>query len=102
MSPETKNRRSGQSQPIPTAMMQAVNSMEKWKLNVMFVVGLAGMGGMVYWFSFGDRGHDHGVVEFIVAGVMFAVCAFFAFPLGITRLADKYVPAKWRTERRTK
>ena len=99
MTTQIKERRS-QSRPIPTVMMQAVNGMSVWKLNSMFFVGLAGMGGLVYWFAFGDRGHDHSMSEFIMAGVMFGVCAFFAFPLGITRLADKFWPAKWRTERR--
>ena len=99
MTTEIKNRRS-ESRPIPTVMMQAVNGMSAWKLNVMFFVGLAGMGGLVYWFAFGDRGHDHSMAEFIVAGVMFGVCAFFAFPLGVTRLADKFWPERWRTERR--
>ena len=99
MTTEIKNRRS-ESRPIPTVMMQAVNGMSEWKLNSMFFVGLAGMGGLVYWFAFGDRGHDHSMSEFVMAGVMFGVCAFFAFPLGITRLADKFWPAKWRTERR--
>ena len=98
---QIKERRS-ESRPIPTLMMQAVSGMAKWKLDVMFVVGLAGMGGLVYWFAFGDRGHDHNMAEFIVAAIMFGVCAFFAFPLGITRLADKFWPAKWRTERRSK
>ncbi len=97
---QIENRRRGPGK-APTVMMQAVNGMEKWKLNVMFLVGLAGMGGLVYWFTFGDRGHDHSMSEFIVAGIMFGVCAFFAFPLGITRLADKYMPAKWRKDRRT-
>ena len=99
MKPQIKERRS-ESRPIPTAMMQAVSGMSAWKLNFMFFLGLAGMGGLVYWFAFGDRGHDHSVPEFVMAGIMFGVCAFFAFPLGITRLADKYLPAKWRTERR--
>ena len=95
----TPERRSGQGK-APTVMMQAVNGMEKWKLNVMFLVGLAGMAGLVYWFTFGDRGHDHSMSEFIVSGVMFGVCAFFAFPLGITRLADKFWPERWRRDRR--
>ena len=95
-----KNRRSGQLGQAPTVMMQAVASMERWKLNVMFVVGLAGMTGFVYWFAFGDRGHEHSVTELVVSAIMFCVCAFFAFPLGISRLADKYVPDKWRRERR--
>lgn len=97
----TQQERRSESRPIPTVMMQAVNSMSEWKLNVMFFVGLAGMGGLVYWFAFGDRGHDHSMSEFVMAGVMFGVCAFFAFPLGITRLADKYLPDKWRKDRRT-
>ena len=99
MTTQIKDRRS-ESRPIPTVMMQAVNGMSEWKLNVMFFVGLAGMGGLVYWFAFGDRGHDHSMSEFVVAGIMFGVCAFFAFPLGITRLADKFWPERWRTERR--
>ncbi|KKK60118.1 hypothetical protein LCGC14_3027580, partial [marine sediment metagenome] len=45
--------------------------------------------------------HEHSTVEFISASVMFGVCAFFAFPVGITRLADKFWPAKWRKERRS-
>jgi len=98
--PEIKNRRSQSGKP-PTLMMQAVGGMEKWKLNLMFGVGLVGMGGLVYWFAFGDRGHDHSVTELIVAAVMFGVCAFFAFPLGVTRLADKFWPDRWRSERRT-
>ena len=93
--PATKKRSSG-----ITVMIQAVGGMAAWKLTVMFVVGLAGMGGLVYWFAFGDRGHEHSMTEFIVGGVMFGVCAFFAFPLGITRLADKFWPEKWRRERR--
>ena len=101
MTTEIKNRRS-ESRPIPTVMMQAVSGVSAWKLNVMFFLGLAGMGGLVYWFAFGDRGHDHNTAEFIMAGIMFGVCAFFAFPLGITRLADKFWPARWRTERRSK
>ena len=96
----SQERRSG-SGTAPTAMMQAVAGLEKWKLNVMFVVGLAGVAGIVYWFVFGDRGHEHSTVEFISASVMFGVCAFFAFPVGITRLADKFWPAKWRKERRS-
>ncbi len=99
MSDITPERRSGQGK-APTVMMQAVAGMATWKLNAMFVVGLAGMFGLVYWFAFGDRGHEHSMVEFIVAAIMFGVCAFFAFPLGITRLADKYVPDKWRKDRR--
>ena len=95
MTPQTEDRRSGQSRPIPTVMMQAVGGMSAWKLNIMFIVGLAGMAGLMYWFAFGDRGHDHSVPEFITAGVMFGVFAFFAFPLGITRLADKFWPARW-------
>ena len=101
MTTEIKNRRS-ESRPIPTVMMQAVSGMSTWKLNIMFFLGLAGMGGLVYWFAFGDRGHDHSVPEFVMAAIMFGVCAFFAFPLGITRLADKFWPARWRTERRSK
>lgn len=97
---QIKERRS-ESRPIPTAMMQAVSGVSTWKLNVMFIVGLAGMAGLVYWFTFGDRGHDHSMSEFIVSGVMFGVCAFFAFPLGITRLADKFWPDAWRKDRRT-
>lgn len=95
-----KNRRSGQSGPTPTVMMQAVNGLEKWKLNVLFVAGLAGAGAIVYWFAFPTAGHEHTVVEFIIAGIFFGVCAFFAFPLGITRLADKFWPSRWRSERR--
>ena len=101
MTTEIKNRRS-ESRSIPTVMMQAVAGVKKWKLTVMFFLGLAGMGGLVYWFAFGDQGHDHSMAEFVVASIMFGVCAFFAFPLGITRLADKFWPAKWRTERRLK
>ena len=100
MTTEIKNRRS-ESRPIPTVMMQAVSGVSAWKLNIMFFLGLAGMGGLVYWFAFGDRGHEHSMVEFVVSAIMFGVCAFFAFPLGITRLADKFWPAKWRTERRS-
>lgn len=96
MDPVPEKRRSG------TPMMKAVAGMSTWKSAVMFVVGLAGMAGLVYWFAFGDRDHDHSVPEFIMASVMFGVCAFFAFPLGITRLADKFWPARWRTEGRSK
>ena len=96
----TQERRSGQAGQLPTAMVQAVRGLEKWKLNIMFVIGLAGMAGLVYWFTFGDRGHDHSTPEFIFAGLMFMGCAFFAFPLGTTRLADKYVPDKWRRDQR--
>ena len=95
----TPERRSGKGE-APTAMMQAVAGMEKWKLNIMFGVGLVGAVGIIYWFVFGDRGHDHNVVELIIAAIMFGVCAFFVFPVGITRLADKLWPAKWRQERR--
>ena len=100
MSDITPERRSGQGK-TPTVMMQAVDGMEKWKLNVMFVLGLADMAGIVYWFAFGDRGHEHSAVEFIVAAVIFGIGAFFAFPLGITRLLDKTWPDKWRKDRRT-
>ncbi len=99
--PEHKpERRSSQEGKAPTLMMQAVADLEKWQCNVMFIVGLAGMAGIVYWFAFGDRGHQHSMTEFIVASIMFGVCAFFAFPLGITRLADKFWPERWRRERR--
>ena len=99
MTPQIKDRRS-ESRPIPTVMMQAVAGLEKWKLNVMFVVGISGMGAIVYWFVSSD--HEHSTAELIAAGVGFAGCAFFAFPLGVTRFADKFWPAKWRTERRSK
>lgn len=77
-------------------MGKAVGGMEKWKLNVMFVVGLAGAGAIVYWFAFPAEGHEHGMVEMFVAAGFFAVGAFFAFPLGITRLAEKFWPEKWK------
>ncbi|KKL69653.1 hypothetical protein LCGC14_2112720 [marine sediment metagenome] len=99
---EIMNRRSNQAGQLPTPMMQAVSGVEKWKLNVMFVVGLAGMGGLVYWFVFGDRGRDHSTPEFVMAGIMFVVSAFFAFPIGVTRFADKFWPNKWRRDRRDK
>jgi len=95
-----KNRRSSQSGKAPTLMVQAVGGLEKWKLNLLFGVGLVGMGGIVYWFILPEEGHDHILSEMIVAGGMFFVCAFFAFPLGITRLADKFWPDRWRHERR--
>ena len=94
----TEDRRSGSSGAAPTAMMQAVGGVEKWKLNVMFVVGIAGLAAIVFWFVTSD--HEHSVAELIAAGVGFGVCAFFAFPLGVTRFADKFWPNKWRTERR--
>ncbi len=100
MSTHVVDRRSGQQAAIPTIMMQAVDWLEKWKLNVMFVAGLAGTVGIVYWFAFGDRGHQHSTVELIISAIMFGVCAFFAFPLGITRLADNFWPEKWRKDRR--
>ena len=83
--------------PSETAMMKAVGRMEKWKMNVMFVLGLPGMGGIVYWFVTPEEGHDHGMVELFTAAGFFGVCAFFVFPLGITRLADKFWPDKWKT-----
>ncbi len=95
--PNQQERRSGRAGVAPTGMMQAVGGMAKWKLNVMFVVGLVGMGLVSYWFAFYE--HD-GKIELIVGAIMFLIFAFFAFPLGITRLADKYVPDKWRKERR--
>lgn len=79
-------------------MVHAVVGMERWKLNVMFVAGLAGMAAIVYWFAFPAPEHDHSVVEFVIAGVFFFVCAFFAFPLGVTRLADKFWPERWRKD----
>lgn len=97
---QIKDRRS-ESRPIPTVMMQAVAGLEKWKLNVLFVAGLVGMGGISYWFIFPVEGHEHTTIEMIIAAIFFGVFAFFAFPLGITRLADKFWPAKWRVERRS-
>lgn len=97
----SKNRRSSKNGKAPTIMMQAVAELDKWKLNVMFFLGLAGMAGLIYWFTLVDGGHTHSAVELIVGAVMFGVCAFFAFPLGITRLADKFWPDKWRRDRRT-
>ena len=88
--PEVKKRSS------LTLMTTAVSAMDKWKLNVLFGVGLVGMGGIVFWFVFPEEGHTHLVSEMIVAGGMFFVCAFFAFPLGITRLADKFWPKRWK------
>ncbi len=88
--PEVKKRTS------TTLMMKAVSDMETWKLNVLFGVGIVTMGGIVYWFVFPEEGHEHMVSEMIVAGIIFFVAAFFAFPLGITRLADKFWPNKWR------
>lgn len=79
-----------------TLMMKAVRDLEKWKLNVLFGVGIVTMGGIVYWFVFPKEGHEHLLSECIIAGGMFFVAAFFAFPLGITRLADKFWPQKWR------
>ena len=96
---QIQDRRSDQGQ-IPTAMMQAVSGMSTWKLNVMFVAGLSFMACIVYWFAFPAEGHEHGKVELMGAGGAFAISAFFVFPLGITRLADKFWPARWRTERR--
>lgn len=87
---EVKKRPSG------ILMTQAVAGLAKWKLNVLFGVGLAGMGAIVYWFAFPGEGHEHGAMELTIAAIMFGVCAFFAFPLGITRLADKFWPQKWR------
>ena len=81
-----------------TLMMKAVSGLEKWKLNTLFGVGIVTMGGIVYWFVFPTEGHEHMLSEMIVAGIIFFVAAFFAFPLGITRLADKFWPNKWRTK----
>ena len=71
-------------------------------LNVMFIAGLAGMAAIVYWFAFPAPGHQHGAMELTIAAIIFGVCAFFTFPLGITRLADKFWPDKWRRDRRDK
>jgi len=95
---DTPERRSGQGK-APTMMVQAVGGLEKWKLNVMFVVGILGMGAIVFWFVSSD--HEHSVAELIASGVGFAGSAFFAFPLGVTRFADKFWPDKWRKDRRT-
>ena len=89
--PEAPKRTSGL-----TPMIKAVESMDKWKTNVMFVLGLAAMGAVVYWFVFPDEGHEHGMVEMVGAGGIFVLSAFFAFPLGITRFIDKFMPGKWR------
>ena len=93
------NRRSGRAGTAPTGMMQAVGGLEKWKLTVMFFVGLLGMAALGWWFAFAT--HEHSTVELIIAAIMFGVFAFFVFPLGITRLADKFWPDKWRKDRRS-
>ena len=91
--PEVKKRSS------VTLMMKAVNDLDKWKLNVLFGVGLVGIGGLVYWFVFPEEDHAHTTIEMIVGAIFFGVCAFFAFPLGITRLADKFWPEKWKAHK---
>ncbi len=96
--PEIQDRRSGRAGTAPTAMMQAVGAVEKWKLTVMFFAGLSGVSLIGYWFAFSK--HEHGTVELIIAAIMFGVFAFFVFPVGITRLADKFWPDKWRKDRR--
>ena len=91
--PEVKKRTSA------TLMMKAVSEMETWKLNVLFGVGIVTMGGIVWWFVTPKEGHEHMITEMIVAGIIFFVAAFFAFPLGITRLADKFWPEKWKAHK---
>lgn len=91
--PEVKRRSSA------TLMMKAVADLDTWKLNALFGVGLLGIGGIVYWFIFPEEGHTHVLAEMIVAGGMFFICAFFAFPLGITRLADKFWPERWKAKK---
>ena len=88
-----------QSERPSSAMVHAVEALDKWKLNVMFVVGILGVLLLVIWFI-KDSAHAHTKLEFIAAGGIMALCAFFAFPVGITRLMDKFVPAKWRHDRR--
>ena len=75
-------------------MMKAWEGLEKWKRNVMFIVGLGGMGSVTYWFvAVADK---PGMVPLIGAGGIFLISAFFTFPLGITRFLDKFLPGKWR------
>lgn len=95
-----KDRRSSQSGKPPTQMMHAVAELENWKLHVLFVVGIVGVVLVILWFVL-DSGHEHTKLEMIAAGGIMLLCAFFAFPVGITRLLDKFWPAKWRHDRRT-
>jgi len=97
-----KDRRQNDQTLPPTMMMQAVKKTEKWKLNILFIVGVLGFIGLVVWFMLhGEEGHKHTVIEVAFAGGAAFVCAFFAFPLGIMRMIDKMpLPGFLRRDRR--
>lgn len=76
-------------------MKHMVDDLETWKKNVMFVIGMAGVAFLVWWFI-SDGDHVHSKLELLAAGGASLLCAWLAFPVGVTRMLDKFVPSKFR------
>lgn len=85
----------------PTIAYTAIKTMEGWKKNVLFVVGIVGILTLIGWFTLLDRGHEHPMQEWVVAGVLILFCWWSIAPVWMTRQMDKYAPSFLRKERRS-
>ncbi len=85
----------------PTVALMAVRGMERWKKNVLFVVGVVGILALLTWFTFLDQGHEHPIQEWFVAGALILFCWWSISPEWTTRQMDKYAPSFLRKERRS-
>jgi len=96
----TDERRSGKTGTPPTIAFRALQQLEPWKKNVMFVVGVAGVLSVGYWFLFFDKGQAVSKMQLIAAAALAVVFLWMIVPEFISRHIDKYLPDKWRKDSR--
>ena len=88
----TSERRQRTGDP-PTVAFQAVQRLEPWKKNVLFVLGVLGVIGLAVWFMVLDRGHTHTKLELIGGAVLLVFFWWAIAPEWVTRQLDKRLPA---------
>lgn len=85
-------RRQSRGEP-PTVAFQAVQRLEPWKKNVLFVLGIVGVVGLGVWFMVLDRGHPHTKLELFGAAALLVFFWWAIAPEWMTRQLDKRLPA---------